>query len=321
MTTEETSDRGATEGEGGQPSRWGWLRDNAAVRLGVQLAAVAIVGIGLFALADILGTALFGAEKPPKSFRLAAQGVAALSILATSVVVGRKFERRLPAIDVRQGTAEALRGFIAGVVLFSTVVAVVALAGDVTVTAGTAPVTALVFSFGFSMCAAIIEEVVFRGILFRILNESWGTGLAIAATAAFFGGAHGMNENATMMSNVAIALEAGVLLAAVYLLTGRLWMVVGLHAAWNFTQGGVFGLAVSGNEATGWLSTTVVGPTWLSGGAFGLEASVIAVLLCLLVAVAVLVTALKRGMGVPVFWRRARAEREADNIAIPEGPR
>ena len=56
---------------------------------------------------------------------------------------------------------------------------------------------------------------------------------------------------------LAIALEAGVMLAAAYLLTGRLWLSMGIHFAWNFTQGGIFGAAVSGRSATPWPSKEV----------------------------------------------------------------
>ena len=78
---------------------------------------------------------------------------------------------------------------------------------------------------------------------------------------------------------MAIAIEAGVLLGAAYKWSGTLWLPIGIHWAWNFTQGNIFGFAVSGNGAgESLIQATVEGPAWLTGGAFGAEASVITVI-------------------------------------------
>jgi hypothetical protein len=79
---------------------------------------------------------------------------------------------------------------------------------------------------------------------------------------------------------------------------------MGLHAAWNFCQGTVYGIPVSGMKADGWLVSTRTGPDWLSGGGFGAEASVVALALCLLCSMALLALALRRHSLVPAAWRR-----------------
>ena len=94
-----------------------------------------------------------------------------------------------------------------------------------------------------------------------------------------FGFAHYFNPDATARACLWIALEAGVLLGGAYMLTRSLWLPTGLHAAWNFTQGAVFGVPVSGSPATGLVRATLSGPELLSGGGFGLEASVIALVI------------------------------------------
>ena len=128
---------------------------------------------------------------------------------------------------------------------------------------------------------AIFEELVARGIIYRILEEWLGSYAATVLSGAFFGFTHLMNPNATWMGAIGIALTAGLLLAAAYTLTRRLWLAVGLHWAWNFFLGGFFGGVVSGLESTkGPLKTTLTGPEWLTGGKFGLEASVVPVVLC-----------------------------------------
>ena len=87
------------------------------------------------------------------------------------------------------------------------------------------------------------------------------------------------NDNATWWSSLAISVEAGLLIAAAYKWSGTLWVPIGIHWAWNYTQGNIFGLAVSGADAGDTiLATTVSGPDIITGGTFGPEASIIAVI-------------------------------------------
>ena len=109
------------------------------------------------------------------------------------------------------------------------------------------------------------------------------------------------------MCNAPNSAEAGILLGAAYLLTRRLWLAIGIHAAWNFTQGWVFSVPVSGGDAPlGLLITRRIGPDWLTGGDFGLEASAVAMVVATLAGVGLLVSALGRGAVVPPMWRRSR---------------
>ena len=95
----------------------------------------------------------------------------------------------------------------------------------------------------------------------------------------------------------------GLLLCAWYVLTKRLWLGIGLHAAWNFMQGGVYSGIVSGNgEMTGFFKSSMNGPELLTGGAFGVEASVVALAICSAAGVAMMVMAVKRGHIVAPRW-------------------
>jgi hypothetical protein len=86
--------------------------------------------------------------------------------------------------------------------------------------------------------------------------------------------------------------------------TRTLWMPIGLHAAWNFTQGGIFGVPVSGHVSHGLVQATLTGPALLSGGAFGLEASVIALAVCTAAGAWFVRLALKRGELMQPWWVR-----------------
>ena len=159
-------------------------------------------------------------------------------------------------------------------------------------------------ALSLSLGSGFAEEILVRGVIFRITEEGLGTWAAIVLSSALFGLAHARNPNASAVSVVAIALEAGVLLAAAFILTRRLWMAIGLHAAWNFVQGGVFGVAVSGHSMAGLLNARLTGPAILSGGEFGPEASIFSVVYCLAAGVFLLYRArgLKRFVALP--WRR-----------------
>jgi membrane protease YdiL (CAAX protease family) len=120
--------------------------------------------------------------------------------------------------------------------------------------------------FGIAIMPGFREELFFRGILFRWLEEFGGSWFALALTSALFGAGHLHNANATALGAFAIALEAGVLLGGAYMLTRSLWMPMGLHAAWNFTEGEVFDVPVSGLDQHGLVTAKLAGSNLLTGG-------------------------------------------------------
>ena len=198
---------------------------------------------------------------------------------------------------------ELAAGLVAGFVLFSAVVGVIALFGGYHVvgrdpSATLLPVLAVGFGPGF------IEEIIARGLIFRLVEQWLGSWVALAVSAALFGAAHLGNPNATWLAGTAIALEAGIMLAALYMLTRRLWAAIGLHAAWNMTQGGVYGIPVSGSPFHGLLRDRPAGPVLLTGGAFGAEASLPAVLICGAFGAALVAACIAHDRVVPFLPRR-----------------
>jgi len=200
-------------------------------------------------------------------------------------------------------TRELALGAIIGAALFSTAIAVLFAGGWYRV-AGTNPWTAALTPLLAAAAAAYLEELIARGILFRNLEELLGSWLALTVTALLFGLAHLANPNATIVGALAIALEAGVLLGAAYMATRRLWLAMGIHFAWNFVQGGIFGMAVSGSTSRGILRGELHGPTPLTGGAFGVEGSVVAVVVCLAATVPLIAIARREGNVLAPLWRR-----------------
>ncbi len=126
---------------------------------------------------------------------------------------------------------------------------------------------------------AIQEELVFRGMIFRKLERSFGSWIALVVSAILFGLLHMANANATLVSTIALIVSAGVLFAAIYILTRSLWWAIGVHLGWNFFEGPVFGSQVSGHIMPGFFSSVITGPIAWAGGGFGPEAGLASILI------------------------------------------
>ena len=279
--------------------RWlRWLVFSPAARI-VFFAAM-LLGFGFLVELAVVTLGWTVRSASPLQHALATLGVQLLPALAGYLILVQLIEqRRASELAPRDIATFGAAGVLIGAVLFSLVVAVLWLAGSYHVT-GTNPQAdwlpaVLVAGIG----AGIGEEIVTRGVLFRMIEEGLGTWWALAISALFFGAAHIFNPAATLWSSAAIAIEAGVLLALLYAVTRSLWACIGLHAAWNIMQGTVYGIPVSGGKADGWLVSQRTGPDWLSGGAFGAEASVVALAVCSTLSVVLLMVALQRGALVP----------------------
>jgi membrane protease YdiL (CAAX protease family) len=233
-------------------------------------------------------------------------GACVVALVGAFAYVGfvRIVEKRPAAeLSLPVAAAEVGKGTLLGALLFTATIGLIALFGFYRIT-GVNEWTVILPLLGMSIVSGVIEEVLIRGILFRTMEESLGTWLALLISALIFGLMHIANPNATLWSALAIAIEAGIMLAAAYTLTRRLWLPIGIHFAWNFVQGGVFGVAVSGNGVRGLLQSTLSGPALLSGGEFGAEASIFAVIVCLAAGVYLIWAAWKKGNLLKPFWTR-----------------
>lgn len=157
---------------------------------------------------------------------------------------------------------------------------------------------------GLAISSGVGEEILFRGIIFRLTEKMLGSWFALAFSAGLFGLLHIGNANATWFSSAAIAVEAGILLGAIYMLTRRLWAAIGFHAAWNFVQGWVFDIPVSGNKTPALVAAQISGSDWMTGGAFGLEASVPALIVATAAGLAILRLAVQRGQIKRPMWAK-----------------
>lgn len=194
-----------------------------------------------------------------------------------------RFVERRKAVELlsKGAVPEFINGLGLGAGLVGLSTAVVMLLASVTIQSGSENWTTLFTQFFLFAGSALWEEILFRLILFRLTEEWLGSWPAILIQAVLFGFAHGGNPGATVWSSVSIVLSAGALLSAIFMLTRRIWMVWGVHIFWNYFQSAIMGLPVSGGESSGILSTQLTGPTWITGGEFGIEASALTVLIVL----------------------------------------
>jgi hypothetical protein len=234
------------------------------------------------------------------------------ALLLTAVVLAgywayvRVIEKRaVTELSGAHAVRELGAGLALGALLFSVTIAILGALGVFQITGSNGWLVVLGI-IPASIMAGVLEETLIRGIVFRILEKSLGSWIALGISAVIFGALHLLNPGATLLNAAAISIEAGVLLAAAFMLTRRLWLCIGTHIAWNFTQGGIFSVAVSGGESKGLLRSRMVGPDWLTGGAFGAEASVVALGVCLAAGIVLIVLAIKKGNVVLPFWASRR---------------
>jgi uncharacterized protein len=265
-----------------------------------------VVGVVWVLLVVVLvqaGLALLLPFTVPAVYLLGGAVVAAAALVGY-VAFARVVERRaVTELAVGRAPAELGWGLLIGALLFSATIGLIALLGYYRIVSFN-NWAAAVPALADALVAGAFEEILFRGLLFRITQESLGTWLALLISALVFGLLHLANPNATLIAGLAIALEAGVMLAAAYLLTGRLWLSMGIHFAWNFTQGGLFGAAVSGQTSTDIFSSVLQGPALLTGGDFGAEASVVAMVVCGLFGAYLVWRAWQAGKFVKPFWQK-----------------
>ena len=278
------------------------------------------IGVNV-ALLDWLG---IGRTVGGKAF-VVRNALVALGVFWVSVRLLEGKRLREAGLDPRRAPSELSAGFGLGAAVVSAIVGVLAGVGAYRIQGlwPLEPGTSRVGWFAILVLGLFLvgfaEEVRNRGILFRLLEQSLGTWLALGLSALAFGFAHWKNPGATWWSSLAIALEGGVLLAALYAATRSLWIPIGVHWAWNLFEGPVFGTAVSGNSVGALAQGAFAGPSWLTGGAFGPEAGIPALVIGGVAGVFAVVWMVRRGEVHAPLWIRARREAQTP-VLEPAGP-
>jgi uncharacterized protein len=167
------------------------------------------------------------------------------------------------------------------------------------------PFYRLLYPLAILFFLAFTEEIFFRGIVYRILEESLGTPFALILSASLFTVMHLTNDFTTVWSTLSVFI-GGILLGACFRISGRLWLPSFAHLGWNFAQ--IFwGLNVSGLDKFGEYSPLVAtgyGSDLMTGGGFGPESSIITILSNTLISAFLIIYLYRMDRIIKPFWNR-----------------
>lgn len=251
-----------------------------------MLIAVLLIGIGIAVGQTVLNLlrSAFSITNTGLANLLAFVLVTPAAYFAYWMYVRYVERRELTELGSENTIQEFGLGALIGFGLFTLIIAILWLLGFYRVEGWDILWLSLIGALVGAFVSAFAQELIFRGVLYRIIDEWRGLWWALAISALLFGLIHLTSAGATIFSAIAIALQAGVLLGAAYALTSRLWMAIGLHTMWDFANDGVFGVGVagqSGESIKGLLQVSLSGPTLLTGGELGVEASMASLLIVL----------------------------------------
>ena len=229
--------------------------------------------------------------------------VSSAAVILAYIYFYKKYEKRAITEFSSKGVTEhILIGSGIGIVLQSLTILVIVITGSFEIVAIN-PFSSIIIPLTIAFSVAIFEEILIRGIIFRILEEKLGSYLSLFITAIIFGALHLANPNSTLMSGVCVGIEAGLLMGAAYIYARNLWFPIAIHFAWNFMQSGIFGAITSGNEQTsGLLTTKITGNQLFTGGEFGPEGTIQAVIFCVLAGIILL--QLSKDKIIQPYWKK-----------------
>ena len=282
------------------PGKWRWLR--ALAWLGALCVAIVVVfnavaRATLWLLVEVSGNAWVSSEAAPDTFKLVAAIAGCIALLAAYFAMVRFGERRsVRELGLRHVPQDLMAGLAIGAAVMAVIVAALWTFGWVTVEPKAIQGASL--ALRDSIRSGVLEELVLRLVFFRLLWRAFGIWPALIIAPLLFGALHLANPDSSLFAAACLIAGEGIGIG-LYLITGRIWAPIGMHAAWNFTQGWVFGAAVSGTVgiAGGPLMLKPVSGVAesLSGGGFGPEASVAALILSLIASAIFVGFAWKRG--------------------------
>jgi membrane protease YdiL (CAAX protease family) len=233
--------------------------------------------------------------------------LASAAALATYIYLFQFYEKRkIEELSTSHFGCNAFTGFFTGFLILSVVILVMYFGKAYTIISIN-PVSFLIPALAIGISSAVFEEILFRGIIFRITEQKLGSVWALVISSSLFGFAHLANDNGTFFSAIAIVIEAGLLLGAAYIYSKNLWLPIFIHFAWNFSEGGIYGAIISGNGLNkSWISSKIEGHDLLTGGSFGPENSLQSVMLGLAVGILFLWMANKKHNFVKPSWRQQK---------------
>ena len=228
-----------------------------------------------------------------------------VAILSTYYWLFTYYERR-KVTELAKGyfLKDSLIGITLAFLSISAVMLTLYLGGYYQIVVVNNDVLRLLFPLAALALLATLEELIFRGVLYRIIESRLGTNLALIISGLFFGLSHITNEHATIISVLGAGI-GGLIAGVMFSATKRLWLPISFHVMWNFMQV-FYGTQVSGlDEFSGYsfFQGMLQGPELITGGPFGPENSIITITLTLIIFGVLYYGAWKNDRLTAPFWR------------------
>ena len=239
-----------------------------------------------------------------KNFRNLIKGIIASSfVILTYILFYRKYEKRkIGEFSCKGLLKNILLGVLIGSTLQGLTILVIYFWGNFRIISVN-PFSFIITPFAVAFSVAIFEETLLRGIIFRIVEEKLGSYISLAISAIIFGAAHLLNPDSSVISTICIGI-VGFMLGASYIYSRSLWLPIAIHFSWNFVQSGIFGAITSGNEqAISLFNTKISGAELITGGAFGPEGTIQAILFWLIVSIIFMALITKQNKIIKPFWK------------------
>ncbi|MFV8347796.1 CPBP family intramembrane glutamic endopeptidase [Flavobacterium sp. ZB4P13] len=215
--------------------------------------------------------------------------IASTMVISAYIFFFRKYEKReITEFSSKRIAKYIIAGTLIGVILQCLTILIIFFNNGFEIVSIN-PISNIIIPLTIAFTLAVFEEILIRGIIFRIMEEKLGSYISLLISAIIFGALHLANPNSTLISGLCVAIEAGLLLGSAYIYTRNLWFPIAIHFAWNFMQSGFFGAITSANEnTTSLLTTKITGNQLTTGGEFGPEGTIQATIFCLFASIILL---------------------------------
>lgn len=221
----------------------------------------------------------FPDNSPPMNFSLQLITGFLFSTLIVFFWVKKREKRNISGLGFcREGFIKKyISGFIVGIILFSLVVIVLTVTGHINLVSGLniKSLLPLMIVLPGWIIQSATEEILVRGWLMNVLGAKYNVTIGLIFSSLLFALLHFFNPNVSLVAIFNLFIT-GIVFGLYVIKTKNLWGACGLHAAWNFFQGNIFGFEVSGME-TGvgsLIKLKLVGSELFTGGSFGPEAGI-----------------------------------------------
>ena len=262
----------------------------------VKIIIGIVVMIAAYYIPLILLSKIFRAHEVIQIARLILSIIAIIFVLVSYIALNRYYERRkIPELSTHNIGKYLLVGLLLGLLIPSLSVLVTYLKGEFVILS-VSDITFIFlrdFTIGIAMgiATAVFEEVLFRGILFRLMEEKLGSYFALIISGFLFGFAHLVNKDSTFFTGLEISIMSVFIIAA-YMYTRSLWFTIAIHFAFNFAIGNIFGTEVIHTSTS--IMVSQEGSKWFTGSE-SIDASVQVVIFCLIAGIILLVLSHKKG--------------------------